>query len=60
MNITACPTACADKSSLKLTTRLIINIYVLYEIYSVFDVLVKKHGEIDSKLLEPALSGGSK
>ena len=55
-----CPMACADKCSLKLTTRLINNLHVLYEIYSVFDILVKKHGEIDSKLLKYALYGGSK
>ena len=50
MNIAACPMACADKSSLKLTTCLFINLHVLYEIYS----------EIDPRVLEIALHYGNK
>ena len=57
MNKAACPMACADKSSLKLTTCLFINLHVLYEIYSVFDVLVKKHVP---RVLEIALHNGNK
>ena len=60
MNIAACPMACADKSSLKLTTCLFINLHVLYEIYSVFDVLVKNHDKIDPRVLEIALHNGNK
>ena len=60
MNIAACPIACADKCSLKLTTCLFINLHILYEIYSVFDVLLKKHGEIDPRVLEKALHNGNK